>query len=75
MQISNLFPSLREALTQAFSTPLPVKGVAKKNSSADKKAVGKTSKGATHKVNPTFRSRQIFAVTPAAYRHMHMGKK
>lgn len=32
----------------------------------------KTQKGAIHKVNPTFHSRQILAVTPAQYRRRHM---
>lgn len=34
----------------------------------------KTQRGATHVVNPTFKSRQILALTPALYRSMHRGK-
>lgn len=34
----------------------------------------KTNKGATHKVNPVFRSRVVNDVTPAEYRHLHMGR-
>lgn len=36
---------------------------------------GKTRRGATHQVNPTFQSRQLLAVTPAEYRRQHMGAR
>jgi hypothetical protein len=37
---------------------------------------GKTRKGASHIVNPTFKARRIFQdLTPAMYRRFHFGKK
>ena len=69
--LNTLFPVMMEFLRWG-SKP---SGVARKTSSEDKKCVGKTHKGAVHKVNPTFHSRQIMAVSPATYRSMHMGKQ
>jgi len=35
--------------------------------------LGKTRKGATHVVNPTFLSRQVLPISPAQYRRYHFG--
>ena len=50
-------------------------GVPRKNSHFDRSTMSrkKSQKGAVHKHNPTFKSRQILPMTPAQYRHMHMG--
>jgi len=39
----------------------------------DRKKSGKTRRGAVHKSNPTFRSRNLMKITPAQYRHWHFG--
>lgn len=70
MNLANLFPVMAEYLRRGNKPS----GLAKKTSYEDKKPVGKTRKGATHRVNPTFLSRQIMAVSPAQFRHQHMGK-
>ena len=41
----------------------------------DSVRLGGTRKGAVHKVNPTFRSRNHLSVSPAQYRHFHLGKR
>lgn len=38
-----------------------------------KKEIKKTQQGATHIVNPTFKSRRLMRQTPAEYRRFHMG--
>lgn len=72
MTISTLFPLLAGFLNRAQR---PFEGVAKKTSSEDKKPFNPTAKGAVHKIGKQFHSRNLSGVTPAVYRHTHMGVK
>lgn len=50
-------------------------GVSKKSDKpGTRKSKKKTQKGAIHVVNPTFKARQILAMTPAYYRKSHKGQ-
>jgi hypothetical protein len=50
-------------------------GVSKKaDKPGTRKSKKKTQKGAIHVVNPTFKSRQLLAMTPAYYRKSHKGQ-
>ena len=61
---------LQDAFKQLTSAlPVPKKA-AKEEDVKEKK---KTQKGAIHKVNPVFRSRRVSKLTPAQYRHQHVG--
>jgi len=71
------------ALTWAsyMSAILPIyyqNGAVKQRKPDNNAKSGKTRKGATHKVNPVFLSRQsrwFKGITPAQYRHRHLGAK
>lgn len=60
------------ALTEAIRS-MGRQNTIPKTKNGERKKSGKTRRGATHIVNPTFLSRSILAVSPAEYRRMHMG--
>jgi len=64
MNLKTLFPAISEYLRRNTKPVV----VAKKNSSKDKKSIGPTRPGATHKTGKMFRSRQIMPMSPAQYR-------
>lgn len=72
------FPNMLKALVNALR-PASYSNGAPRARTNDKKYSYSDNRGATrpdamHKVNPTFRSRNILGITPAQYRRMHMGK-
>ena len=70
------FHTSLQALTEAFSRMGRTIGDQAKMMTESNKHKSKrqmTKRGAVHKVNPTFLSRQIMPVTPAQYRRAHMG--
>lgn len=70
-----LFPSIRELQDSLRNLMSGVRGVLPERvtEDKDKKERKKTRKGATHKVNPVFKSRRLIKQTPAQYRRYHMG--
>jgi len=66
------FPTLFAQMRQAMRPANYDDAKTPKARNTDEKS--KTRKGATHVVNPTFHSRQIFSVTPAQFRRLHMGR-
>ena len=61
---------LEEAFRNLTSVLPAPKKIAKEKEIKEKK---KTQKGATHEVNPVFRSRKLSKLTPAQYRRQHVG--
>ena len=68
MNLATLFPRIAMAMHPAkYPDGKTPKG------RYDKKNMGKTRKGAKHEKGKQFEPKQIFPVTPAQYRHRHLG--
>lgn len=73
------FPNMFKALVQALQPASYSNGAPRARVNDEKYKYsddrGATRPGAIHKVNATFHSRQIMPISPAQYRHLHMGKQ